>query len=68
MSGECLEEALSVLRAAAHLSGDLKLATAWFFEDRIAVFDGLTAEALVQQGRAADVLKYIEQLDAGFAG
>jgi hypothetical protein len=32
------------------------------------IFDGLTAEALVLQGRARDVLIYLETLEAGFAG
>jgi hypothetical protein len=63
-----LNDALAVIRAAALLRGDLKEATSWYFSDRIAVFDGFTAEALVQQGRASDVLRYIESLEAGFAG
>jgi hypothetical protein len=68
MTGDCLDDGLAVLRAAALLSGDLKKATTWYFAERIGLFDGLTAEALVQQGRGPDVLRYIEQLDAGFAG
>ena len=65
---DCLDDALSVIRAAALLSGDLKKAASWYFADRIDVFDGLTAEALVVQGRARDVLRYLESLEAGFAG
>ena len=63
-----LDDALAVIRSAAVLNGDLKLAASWFFDDRIGVFDGLTAEALVLQGRARDVLIYIETLEAGSAG
>ena len=63
-----LDDALAVIRAAAVLSGDLKLAASWFFNDQIGLFDGLTAEALVLQGRARDVLIYIETLEAGFVG
>jgi len=65
---DCLDDALAVIRAAALLSGDLKKAASWYFADRIGVFDGLTAEALVLQGRARDVLIYLETLEAGFAG
>jgi hypothetical protein len=63
-----LDDALAVIRAAALVSGDLKKAASWYFADRIGVFDGLTAEALVLQGRARDVLIYLETLEAGFAG
>ena len=63
-----LDDALAVFRAAAVLSGDLKLAASWFFNDQIGLFDGLTAEALVLQGRARDVLIYVKTLEAGFAG
>ena len=65
---DCLDDALAVIRAAALVSGDLNKAASWFFADRIGVFDGLTAEALVRQGRARDVLIYLETLEAGFAG
>lgn len=65
---DCLDDALAVVRAAALLSGDLKKAASWYFADRIGVFDGLTAEALVLQGRASDVLIYLETLEAGFSG
>lgn len=68
MTMACLDDALTVIRSAALLAGDLKAATSWYFTDRIALFDGLTAEALVQQGRTRDVLRYIETLEAGFAG
>ena len=68
MTAAYLNEALTVIRSAALLAGDLKVATSWYFNDRIVLFDGLTAEALVQQGRTLDVLRYIQTLEAGFAG
>ena len=68
MTADCLDDALAVLRAAALLGGDLEKATSWFFADRIDVFEGQTAETLVQQGRAHDVLNYIQSLEAGFSG
>ena len=52
MTDADLTDALTVIRAAAQLRGDLKAATVWYFGDQIALFDGLTADALVQQGRA----------------
>ena len=68
MTTACLDDALTVIRSAALLGGDLKAATSWYFNDRIVLFDGLAPEALVQQGRTRDVLRYIETLEAGFAG
>lgn len=68
MTTDDLDDALTVIRAAALLGGDLQVATSWYFSERIALFDGLTAEALVQQGRTRDVLRYIQTLEAGFAG
>ena len=65
---DTLNDALAVIRAAAPLSCDLKKAASWYFADPIDVFDGLTAEALVLQGRARDVLRHIESLEAGFSG
>ena len=63
-----LDDALAVIRAAALLSGDLQEAASWYFDESIDVFDGLTAEALILQGRARDVLRYIESLEAGASG
>lgn len=68
MTDVCLNDALTVIRAAALLNGDLKVATSWYFSQGISAFDGLTPEALVQQGRTRDVLRYIESLEAGFTG
>ena len=65
---DSVDDALAVIRAAALLSGDLKKAASWYFADPIDVFDGLTAEALVLQGRARCVLRYIESLQAGAFG
>ena len=55
---DTLNDALAVIRVAATLSGDLRKATSWYFTDRIDVFDGLTAEALVLHGQARDVLRH----------
>jgi len=63
-----LDDALAVIRAATLVSGDLQKAVSWYFTDRLDVFDGLTAEALVLQGRARALLRYVESLEAGAAG
>jgi hypothetical protein len=63
-----LDDALAVIRAGAILNGDLKVSVAWFFAEGISAFDGLTAELLVKAGRTADVLRYVESLEAGAAG
>lgn len=68
MTMASLDDALTVIRRAALLGGDLKAATSWYLNDRISIFDGLTAEALVQQGRTLAVLRYIQTPEAGFAG
>jgi len=63
-----LDDALAVIRAATLVSGDLQKAVSWYFTERLDVFDGLTAEALVLQGRARALLRYVESLEAGAAG
>jgi hypothetical protein len=57
-----------VFRAAEELGADPAVAAAWYSSDSLPVFDGKTAEQLVAEGRASDVLRYIEVLGAGFAG
>lgn len=57
-----------VLRAATELNGDLAAASAWYSSEALSAFDGRTPAQLVDEGRIADVLRYIEVLDAGFCG
>ena len=63
-----LRQALRVIKAATDLNGELRKALFWYRNDPIAVFDYKTAETLVADGRADDVVRYIETLEAGFAG
>lgn len=58
----------AVLRAATELNGDLATASAWYSSAALSTFDGKTPAQLVDEGRVADVLRYIEVLDAGFCG
>lgn len=60
-----------VLRAATDLNSDpavASVASAWYSNEALSVFDGRTPAQLVAEGRAADVLRYIEMLGAGFCG
>ena len=57
-----------VFAAAAALAGDAVLAARWFHQEPLPDFHGATAAQLVAQGRANDVLRYIEMLEAGAAG
>jgi hypothetical protein len=63
-----LREALRVLRAANDLSGDFDLALFWYRNEPLQAFGYKTAETLVSEGRANDVIRYVESLQAGAAG
>lgn len=58
-----------VLAAATVVAGgDLEAAILWYRNEPLALFDNKTAESLVAEGRAADVLNLLESFQAGFAG
>jgi hypothetical protein len=58
-----------VLAAATAVSGgDLEAAILWYKNEPLALFDNMTAESLVAEGRAVDVLHLLESFQAGFAG
>lgn len=63
-----LRAAVRVIKAAADLHGDVDQALFWFRNDPLAPFDYLTAERLVADGRADDVVRYLDSLHAGAAG
>lgn len=54
--------------AAAVAGGDLEAAILWYRNEPLAPFDFRTAESLVAEGRAADVLKLLESFQGGFVG
>ena len=54
--------------ATAVAGGDLEAAILWYRNEPLAPFDGRTAESLVAEGRAADVLNLLESIRAGFVG
>ena len=60
---------LDVLTAVAVVSGGaLQDAVFWYRNEPLALFDYETAEMLVAEGRAADVLNLLESYQAGFDG
>lgn len=63
-----LRDSVRVLAAAADLSGDVQRALFWFQNHPIPTFDYQTADVLVSQGRADNVIDYIESLQAGSGG
>ena len=65
---EVMPEGLRVLRAADDLTGDVGRAIFWYRNEPLPPFNYKTAEQLVSEGRAEDVLRYVESLEAGAAG
>ena len=63
-----LREALRAIKAATDLSGDLGKALFWYRNEPLSVFNYKTAERLVSEGRADDLLRYVASLEAGSAG
>jgi len=63
-----LRQALRVIKAGTDLNGDVSDALFWYRTEPLAVFGYKTAETLVIEGRADDVLRYVGSLEAGAAG
>lgn len=63
-----LRESIRVLAAATDLVGSASKATFWYRNQPLSDFNYKTAEVLVSEGRAEDVLRYIDMLAAGSAG
>ncbi len=65
---EYLRQTLRVIKAAVDLNGDVYDALFWFRNEPLAPFDYKTAETLVADGRADDVVRFVTSLQAGAAG
>lgn len=63
-----LREVLRVIKAAADLNGDLNNALFWYRNEPLSAFGYRTAERLVSEGRADDLLRYTASIEAGVAG
>ena len=60
-----LREMVEVLNKVEPRFGSALLAYAWYRSEPLAGFSGQTAMHLVGEGRATDVLEYIDAVDAG---
>ena len=63
-----LREALRAIKAATDVNGNLNNALFWYRNEPLAVFGYKTAERLVSEGRADDLLRYVASIEAGAAG
>lgn len=63
-----LRQAVRVIKAAFDLNGDIHNALFWYRNEPLAPFDYKTAETLVADGRADDVVRYVTSLQGGAAG
>jgi len=63
-----LRESVRVIKAATDLNGDLSTALFWYRNEPLTEFEYKTAETLVSEGRADDLLRFVASLDAGAAG
>jgi len=60
-----LREMVEILNRVEPRFGSALIAYAWYRSEPLAGFCGLTAMQLVREGHAADVLDYIDAVDAG---
>lgn len=65
---EYLRQALRVIKAATDLNGEVKSALFWYRNEPLATFGYKTAETLLTEGRADDVLQYMSSLESGASG
>lgn len=63
-----LRDSLRVMRAAADIAGSVEKAIFWFKNNPLPDFDYKTPQELVSEGRTASLVRYIQSLQAGFAG
>ncbi|GAA5172819.1 hypothetical protein [Modicisalibacter zincidurans] len=63
-----LRDAVRVMGAAADINGRFQDAAFWFRNEPVGAFDFKTPEQLVSEGRAEDLLRYVQSLMAGAAG
>lgn len=63
-----LRDSLRVMRAAVDISGSVEKAIYWFKNNPLPAFDYRTPQYLVSAGCAEAVVRYVQSLQAGFAG
>lgn len=67
-SKDFLHQTLRVIKAAVDLNGNVMNALFWYRNELLAPFDYKTAETLVGEGRADDVVRFVSSLEAGAVG
>lgn len=65
---EYLRESVRAIRAAADIAGSVEKAIFWFKNNPLPTFDYKTPHDLVSEGRTEALIRYIQSLQAGFAG
>ena len=63
-----LRESIRVMRAAVDITGSVEKAIFWFKNNPLATFDYKTPQELVSEGKTEALVRYIQSLQAGFAG
>lgn len=63
-----LRESIRVVRAAVDIAGSVESAIYWYKNNPLPTFDYKTPQDLVSEGRTEILIRYIQSLQAGFAG
>jgi len=63
-----LRESVRVIRAAVDIAGSVEKAIFWFKNNPLPTFDYKTPQDLVSERRTEALIRYIQSLQAGFAG
>ncbi len=59
---------LRIMQLAMAISGDSKTASDWYWHQPLEPFDEKTADCLVSEGRAEDVIRYLHSIEIGVVG
>ena len=63
-----LRQSVRVIAAATDVKGDTEAATYWYRNQPLAPFGYKTAVQVVSEGKADEVIRYIESIEAGAGG
>jgi len=61
-------ESLQLIKAATDLKGDTAKALFCYRNEPLSIFGDKTAQTLISEGRAEDVIRFLAFLEAGTAG
>ena len=63
-----LRDSVRVMRAAVDIAGNVEQSIFWFKNNPLPTFDYKTAHDLVSEGRTDALIRFVQSLQAGFAG